>query len=149
MPRPKVECSPRAWSRAAVLALVGIAAAGCSDSARFDSSSYNTDRPLPPQNVASATPAPASSRRVEAQPLPALSQPATVSAYGAQSQGTYRSSGQYSDVTGSNANLPPPSSHWTWNGGSAVTVGYGDTVDSIARRHGVPASAIMQTNGTA
>jgi murein DD-endopeptidase MepM/ murein hydrolase activator NlpD len=147
MPRPKVECSSRAWSRAAVLALVGIAAAGCSDSARFDSSSYNTDRPLPPQNVASATPAPASSRRVEAQQLPALSQPATVSAYGAQSQDGYRSSGQYSDVTGSNANVPPPSSHWTWNGGSAVTVGYGDTVDSIARKHGVPASAIMQTNG--
>jgi murein DD-endopeptidase MepM/ murein hydrolase activator NlpD len=147
MPRPKVECSPRAWSRAAVLALVGIAAAGCSDSARFDSISYNTDRPLPPQNVASATSAPASSDRVEAQPLPALSQPATVSAYGAQSQGTYRSSGRYSDVTGSSANVPPPSSHWTWNGGSAVTVGYGDTVDSIARRHGVPASAIMQTNG--
>ncbi len=147
MPRPKVECSPRAWSRAAVLALVGIAAAGCSDSARFDSISYNTDRPLPPQNVASATSAPASSDRVEAQPLPALSQPATVSAYGAQSQGTYRSSGRYSDVTGSSANVPPPSSHWTWNGGSAVTVGYGDTVDSIARKHGVPASAIMQTNG--
>ena len=39
------------------------------------------------------------------------------------------------------------SSHWTWNGGSAVTVGYGETVDSIARKHGVPASAIMQTNG--
>jgi len=147
MPRPKVECSPRAWSRAAVLALVGVAAAGCSDSARFDSSSYNTDRPLPPQNVASATSAPASSGRVEARSLPALSQPATVSAYGAQSQGSYRSSGQYSDVTGSNANVPPPSSHWTWNGGSAVTVGYGDTVDSIARKHGVPASAIMQTNG--
>jgi murein DD-endopeptidase MepM/ murein hydrolase activator NlpD len=147
MPRPKVECSPRAWSRAAVLALVGVAAAGCSDSARFDSSSYNTDRPLPPQNVASARPAPASSGRVEAQSLPALSQPATVSAYGAQSQGSYRSSGQYSDVTGSNANVPPPSSHWTWNGGSAVTVGYGDTVDSIARKHGVPPSAIMQTNG--
>jgi murein DD-endopeptidase MepM/ murein hydrolase activator NlpD len=147
MPRPKVECSPRAWSRAAVLALVGVAAAGCSDSARFDSSSYNTDRPLPPQNVARATPAAASSGRVEAQSLPALSQPATVSAYGAQSQGSYRSSGQYSDVTGSNANVPPPSSHWTWNGGSAVTVGYGDTVDSIARKHGVPPSAIMQTNG--
>jgi len=147
MPRPKVECSPRAWSRAAVLALVGIAAAGCSDSARFDSSSYNTDRPLPPQKVASATPAPASSGRVEAQSLPALSQPATVSAYGAQSQGSYRSAGQHSDVTGSNANVPPPSSHWTWNGGSAVTVGYGDTVDSIARKHGVPPSAIMQTNG--
>jgi murein DD-endopeptidase MepM/ murein hydrolase activator NlpD len=28
-----------------------------------------------------------------------------------------------------------------------VTVGYGETVDGIARRHGVPASAILQTNG--
>ncbi|HEY6382157.1 MAG TPA: peptidoglycan DD-metalloendopeptidase family protein [Pseudolabrys sp.] len=28
-----------------------------------------------------------------------------------------------------------------------MTVGYGETVDSIARRHGVPASAILQTNG--
>src|SRR5262249_7502873 len=138
MSRPKVECSPSAWPRAAVLALVGIAAAGCSDSARFDS--YNTDRPLPPQSVASATPA--ASGRVEAQPLPALSQPTSVSAY--QSQGAYRSSGQYADLTGSGARVPPPSSHWTWNGGSAVTVGYGDTVESIARKHGVPASAIMQ-----
>jgi len=43
--------------------------------------------------------------------------------------------------------VPPASSHWTWNGGSAVTVGYGETVESIARRHGVPASAILQTNG--
>jgi murein DD-endopeptidase MepM/ murein hydrolase activator NlpD len=146
MSRPKVESSPRAWPRAAVLALVGIAAAGCSDSGRFESSAYNTDRPLPPQGVASATPAPASGR-VEAQPLPALSQPTSVSAYGAQGPGTYRSSSQYSDVTGSNAAVPPPSSHWTWNGGSAVTVGYGDTVESIARKHGVPASAIMQTNG--
>jgi murein DD-endopeptidase MepM/ murein hydrolase activator NlpD len=28
-----------------------------------------------------------------------------------------------------------------------VTVGYGETVESIARKHGVPASALMQTNG--
>ena len=28
-----------------------------------------------------------------------------------------------------------------------MTVGYGETVDGIARRHGVPASAILQTNG--
>jgi murein DD-endopeptidase MepM/ murein hydrolase activator NlpD len=141
MSRPKVECSPSAWPRAAVLALIGITAAGCSDSARFESSSYNTDRPLPPQNVASATPA--ASGRVEAQALPALSNPTSASAY--QSSGAYRSSARYADATG--AGIPAPSSHWTWNGGSAVTVGYGDTVESIARKHGVPASAIMQTNG--
>lgn len=148
MPRPKVESRPRVWPRVVVLALVGVAAASCSDSARFDS--YTTDRP--PQNVAAAAPAYAPSARVEAQPLPAPSQPATVAAspapaYGAQGLGTYRSYDRYSDVTGSVANTPTQSGHWTWNGGSPVTVRYGETVDSIARAHGVPASALMQTNG--
>ena len=140
MPRPMVESRPLAWPRVAVLALVGISAAGCADSARFDSSSYSTDRP--PQNVAAATPTYSAAGRVEAQPLPAP--PATVAAAPAP---TYTpaaytpNSGQYSDVTGS------ASGHWTWNGGSPVTVAYGETVDSIARKHGVPVSALMQTNG--
>ncbi|MGE5166972.1 MAG: peptidoglycan DD-metalloendopeptidase family protein [Sphingobacteriales bacterium] len=153
MPRPKVESRPLAWPRVAVLALVGLAAAGCSDSARLDS--FTTDRP--PQTVASATPAYSGSGRVEAQPLPAPSQPATVAAspapayspttYAPQSSGSYRSNNQYSDVTGSVAAAPASSGHWTWNGGSPVTVGYGETVESIARKHGVPVSALMQTNG--
>ena len=141
MLRPKVESRSRAWPRVTVLALVGIAVAGCSDSARFDSISYSSDRPSPPQNIASAKSQP--SARVDAQPLPALNQPATV--YSGPSG--YRTSSQYADVTGSNASVPPASNHWSWNGGSAVTVAYGETVDSIARRYGVPASAIMQTNG--
>jgi murein DD-endopeptidase MepM/ murein hydrolase activator NlpD len=147
MPRPKVESRSRAWPRVLVLALVGIAAAGCSDSARFESNSYNADRPAPPQNVASTMPAPSAPARVETQPLPA---PATVSAapgtYGAHYP-TYRSSDQYSDVTGSGARAPAPTGQWTWNGGSPVTVGYGETVESIARKHSVPAPAIMQANG--
>jgi murein DD-endopeptidase MepM/ murein hydrolase activator NlpD len=151
MPRSKVESRPRAWPRTVVLALVSVAAAGCSDSARFESSSYNTDRPAPPQNVASSLPAPPAPGRVEAQPLPAPSQPATDSAtpgtYGSQSLGTYRSANQYSDVTGTAARAPTTSGHWTWNGGSAVTVGYGETIETIARKHDVPASALMQTNG--
>ena len=142
MPRSLVESRPLAWPRVAVLALVGLAAAGCADSARFDSSSYTTDRP--PQNVAAATPTYSAAGRVEAQPLPAPSQPATVAA---GSSPTYTpaaytpSSGGYSDVTGS------ASGHWTWNGGSPVTVGRGETVESIARKHGVPVAALMQTNG--
>jgi murein DD-endopeptidase MepM/ murein hydrolase activator NlpD len=79
-----------------------------------------------------------------------VSQPATVSAapgtYRAQSLGTYRSGNQYSDITGS-ASAPASSGHWTWNGGSPVTVGYGETIEGIARKHGVPVSALMQTNG--
>jgi murein DD-endopeptidase MepM/ murein hydrolase activator NlpD len=147
MSRPKVQSRPRTWPRVVVLALVGVAVAGCSDSARFTSSSYDTDRPAAPQNVASSVYAPPAPSRVEAQPLPAVSQPATISpgTYGAPSPAYYRPTSQYSDVTGSNA--PAQAGHWTWNGGSAVTVGYGETIDTIARKHGVPASALMHTNG--
>jgi murein DD-endopeptidase MepM/ murein hydrolase activator NlpD len=148
MPRSKVDSRPRAWPRVSVLALVGFAAAGCSDSARFTSGSYSSERPIPTQSVGSLPSAPA---RVEAHTLPPVSPPATVAtapgAYGAYTGASYRSGGQYSDVTGASASIPPASSHWTRNGGSAVTVGYGETVESIARRHGIPASAIMQTNG--
>ncbi len=147
MLRSKVESRPRAWSRVVVLALVGVAAAGCSDSARFDSSSYNADRPAPPQGVASAMPAPQAAPRVDAQPLPAPNQPAP-GAYGTQYPASYHPAGQYSgDITGSVARAPAASGHWAWNGGSAVTVGYGETIDTIARKHNVPAAALMQTNG--
>ena len=155
MPRPQVQSRPLAWPRVVVLALVGISAAGCADSARFDSSSYDAARPAPPQNVAAAAPAPQAYGRVEAQPLPEPSQPAVVPAspnysYSPQGTGSYRPSGQYSDITGSVAAPKPPSAssgHWTWDGGSPVTVGYGETVESIARKHHVPVAALMQTNG--
>ncbi len=150
MSRLKVERVPRAWPGVVVLALVGIAAAGCSDSARFDSSSYSSDRPAPPQNVASTAAPPPAPARVEAQPLPSVSQPATVSAapgtYSTPAPAYYRPTSQNSDVTGSVASTPARG-HWTWNGGSAVTVGYGETIDTIARQHKVPATTLMQTNG--
>ena len=52
MPRRKLQTRPRAWPRVVILGLVGIAAAACSDSARFNS--YNADRPAPPHNVTSS-----------------------------------------------------------------------------------------------
>jgi murein DD-endopeptidase MepM/ murein hydrolase activator NlpD len=68
--------------------------------------------------------------------------------------GAYRPGAHnYSDVTGSvparQAAAPPPkpAGEWTWDGGSPVTVGYGESVETIARKHGVPESALMQTNG--
>jgi murein DD-endopeptidase MepM/ murein hydrolase activator NlpD len=42
---------------------------------------------------------------------------------------------------------PKPTGEWTWDGGSPVTVNHGETADMIARRHGVPLAALMQTNG--
>ena len=165
MPRSNVPSRSRAsshiWPRVAVLALVGVAAAGCSDSGRFDSNPFASNRQAPPppqETTGSIASRPASSGRVEAQPLPAPSRPATVAANGgvangAQGLGAYRPGTQnYSDVTGS---VPPrrpppppkPAGAWTWDGGAPVTVGYGETVETIARKHGVPASAILQTNG--
>jgi murein DD-endopeptidase MepM/ murein hydrolase activator NlpD len=39
--------------------------------------------------------------------------------------------------------------YWSWDGGAAVTVARGDTVATIARRHHVPASVIIQANNLA
>jgi murein DD-endopeptidase MepM/ murein hydrolase activator NlpD len=36
---------------------------------------------------------------------------------------------------------------WDWDGGTAVTVQRGDTIASLAHKHHVPASVIMQANG--
>jgi murein DD-endopeptidase MepM/ murein hydrolase activator NlpD len=50
------------------------------------------------------------------------------------------------DGSGSVVRKPAATGNWSWDGGKAITVGPGDTIDAIARRHGVPASAIVQAN---
>src|ERR1039457_6515972 len=116
--------SSQIWPHVAVLALVGIAAAGCSDSSRFDSNPYASNRNARQQETTgSIASRPASSGHVESQPLPAPSRPATVAstggvATGAQGLGAYRPG--TSDVTGSvpARPAPAPTGHWTWDGGA-------------------------------
>jgi murein DD-endopeptidase MepM/ murein hydrolase activator NlpD len=67
--------------------------------------------------------------------LPPPTRPATMASGGA---------GMGQDVTGSVKT--PQQAGWDWNGGTAVTVAQGDTLDTLSRRYGVPASAIMQAN---
>ncbi|MGN6573994.1 MAG: peptidoglycan DD-metalloendopeptidase family protein [Pseudolabrys sp.] len=130
-------------------------AAGCADSARFDSNPYASNSRAPSQDVTGSI----SSRpvhRVETQALPAptptrpYSVPAGV-ASGAQGLGSYRPNGQAPEYTGSvsqQAAAPAkPAGHWTWNGGTPIVVGRGDTLESIARKYGVPAHAILEANG--
>jgi murein DD-endopeptidase MepM/ murein hydrolase activator NlpD len=50
---------------------------------------------------------------------------------------------------GSVVRKPTAAGNWSWDGGKAITVGAGDTIDAIARRHGVPASVIIQANNIA
>src|ERR1017187_5942994 len=108
MTRSNVPYRPRAysriWPRVAVLALAGVASASCSNSGRFDSNPYASNRQQQ-ETTGSIASRPASSGRVEAQPLPAPSRPATVAANGtasgAQGLGAYRpGTANYSDVTG-------------------------------------------------
>jgi murein DD-endopeptidase MepM/ murein hydrolase activator NlpD len=41
---------------------------------------------------------------------------------------------------------PTSSGQWSWDGGTAITVAPGETVDSIAHRHGIPVAVIMEAN---
>jgi LysM repeat protein len=45
------------------------------------------------------------------------------------------------------ASAAPP--NWTWEGGTAITIRPGETLDTVSREHGVPVSAIMQANNIA
>lgn len=153
MPRLTVP-SRRCWPRVAILAVVGVTAAGCADSARFDSNPFASNRNAPSQDVTGSI----SSRpvhRVEAQPLPAptATRPYTVPAgvaSGAQGLGAYRPAAHAPEYTGSvpqQSEAAKPAGHWTWNGGTPIVVGRADTLESIARKYGVPAQAILETNG--
>jgi murein DD-endopeptidase MepM/ murein hydrolase activator NlpD len=51
------------------------------------------------------------------------------------------------EVTGSIPATPPaPAPSWSWDGGTAVIVAQGETIETISRRHHVPAAAIRQAN---
>ena len=157
----------RSWShpRAIVLTAIAIGTAGCSsETLRFNDNPFSSQSA--PSEVTGSVPArTAPVGRVEsnALPPPAASRPVTTAtaapapnyetAGGGRGLASYHpapSSGP--EVTGSVQSPPPPArapapaSQWSWDGGTAVTVGRGETVDSIAHRHGVPRAAILQAN---
>jgi murein DD-endopeptidase MepM/ murein hydrolase activator NlpD len=157
MSRSNVPSCPRVWPRVAVLALIGVTAAACSDSARFvqqyDPFAKNTPRSEVTGSVGTRAP---SASRVATQPLPAPSKPQTVAtsgaglANGAPGLGAYRP-GRAGDVTGS---VPAPAAaspagQWSREGGTTVTVARGQTVYSIARHYNVPVAALIDVNNIA
>src|SRR6185295_14196026 len=66
--------------------------------------------------------------------------------------GTYQPPAGRPEYTGSVSAPPPPprqaapQQSWNGDGGTAVVVAQGETLDTISRRHGVPPAAIMQAN---
>jgi len=139
-----------------VLAAIAIGAAGCSsESLRFN------DTPTASQGTPSETTGsvPASRRaavgRVETSslPPPAGSQSgvytgASGTAGGGKGLASYHPGPSARPETTGSVQAPrkPAENQWTWDGGTAVTVAKGETIDGIARRHNVPSSAVLQAN---
>jgi murein DD-endopeptidase MepM/ murein hydrolase activator NlpD len=113
----------RSWSWQTAPVLIALGLAACSaDSSRFYDGSYARTG-----EATGSTGQPAPVARVEAQPLP-----------------------QTAQVTAPTSVVRKPAAgQWSWDGGTAIVVAPGETVDSIARRHRVPPSAIMQANNLA
>lgn len=132
-----------------MLAAIAVGIAGCSSEAsRFNGDPYAA-RTTSPEATGSVAAVPPSGRIEQSQlaPPPGVSRPPVPEGI----VGGGRGMASYQPVTF----VPPEpigstphqqASQWSWDGGTAVIVAPGETIDAIAQRHGVPASAIMQAN---
>jgi murein DD-endopeptidase MepM/ murein hydrolase activator NlpD len=111
---------------------MGLGAVGCTDSSRF--SDFDSDRPR--GEVTGSIPQ--SGNRVESRSLPRLGGDGFSG--GGRGMASYQPGG---DVTGS---VAPPPPRFTWEGGTPIVVGPGETLETISRRYGVPVAAIMEAN---
>ncbi len=153
----------RSWPRAATLALLTIGVAGCSSElTRFGEYPYSPSTAEATGSIPPAQAAPTG--RVESRPLPPYAaQPAAYSRqhrfrrirrrpghillYPGSPWNTGRANASPGpEITGSVNPQAATHGHWSRDGGTPMTVAQGDTIDSIARRYGVPASSIIQAN---
>ena len=148
----------------AVLAALAAGLAACSnDTSRFGESPW-ANQPQAANSSAgsnevtgSVRTQPAPSHRVETSalppPAPAAQPVASTPSYGGSAGiGAYQQPARQ-EVTGSvqprqpAAQIqPPPAQAWSWDGGTPIVVAQGETLHTIAQRHGVPAATILQAN---
>jgi murein DD-endopeptidase MepM/ murein hydrolase activator NlpD len=134
----------RAVSRLALMAAFAAGLAGCSsDFSRLGESQW-AGKPQASNDVTGSV-QPAPTHKVETSAL------AAPSYGGGGGIGTYHPPAR-PEVTGSvqTSSHPrqpaQPPQNWSWDGGTAIVVAQGETIDTISRRHGVPAAAILQAN---
>jgi murein DD-endopeptidase MepM/ murein hydrolase activator NlpD len=132
------------WPQVVAISLIGFGAASCSsDSGRFsdifgsNSSSHSDTTGSIPQT---------STSHVDSRPMPHLASADDGTSGGGRGMGSYQQPNN--DVTGT-LPPPPPPPKWTWEGGTPITVGPGETLEMISRRYGVPVAAIMEANSIA
>ncbi len=130
---------PRRWLavfRLALLASLSVTAVACSsDIHRFESNPYNS-RAQGPSEVTGSVAQPERSSSVQSAPLPPPNGP---QAGGSPGMASYHPGGSRPEVAAARPG-------WNWEGGTAITVQQGDTIDGIVKRYGVPASAIAEAN---
>jgi murein DD-endopeptidase MepM/ murein hydrolase activator NlpD len=130
------------WPRVVAISLIGLGAASCSDTGRFNDS-FGSESPPPPRSevTGSIQSRPAASH-VESRPIPPVASADTGVSGGGRGMGSYQPA---NDITGS---VPPPAPppKWTWQGGTPIVVASGETLETISRKHDVPVYAIMSAN---
>ena len=139
----------RFWPRAAALALTTVGLAACSaDSSRFNDNPFaSTSNPDATGSIRPHRPRQSAASRRRPLPLAYRTRRRRASGDGrGMRPRCARLAGPRRAPDRSHAPRPAPSGNWSWDGGTAITVGPGDTIDSIARRYGVPAVHIMQAN---
>jgi hypothetical protein len=142
--------------RAAAFTLMTIGVGACSgDTSRFNDNPFSSRSPEATASLPPGAAGPAG--RVETYPLPQQAAASPGVAGGGRGLASYTpnagpvrvASAEMPEVTGGISAPKPvaaPSGHWNWNGGTPITVAPGETIDTIARRYGVPAPAIMKAN---
>jgi murein DD-endopeptidase MepM/ murein hydrolase activator NlpD len=134
-----------------VLALIAVSVAGCSsDTSRFENPFSNPFASKPQTTSGDVTgsinSAPPSG--IESRALPPPGQTSGGISGGGKGMAPAYAPVPQQDITGSvNKPAQPSAPAWNWEGGTPITVGQGDTVETLSKRYGVPASAIMQSNG--
>jgi len=143
--------------RLAVLASISVAAVSCSsDTHRFESDKIFRPQAKVSSNNEVTGSVPQKRSSIQSSPLPPppnaaapSTRPAVVgTAGGSKGMASYEPAPARNDVTGSvqsqHAAARPPG--WNWEGGTAITVQKGDTIDGLVTRYGVPAAAIADAN---
>ena len=149
----------RAVSRLALAAALSAGIAGCSsDFSRMTENPWASKPQASHQGSAGSNEVTGSVRQQSAPTGRVESQPLAAPTYGGGSgMGSYNppQAAQAApppprpEYTGSISPPPrqaPPAQNWSWDGGTAVIVAQGETIETISRRHGVPPHAILQAN---
>jgi murein DD-endopeptidase MepM/ murein hydrolase activator NlpD len=150
-------------SHVVAFTVIALGVAGCSSgTTRFEEDPFANpyaSRPESRRSDVAAQPAPSS--RIESQPLPQVQSyqalpppPSRQTAYapvesraGSPGMASYNSN---PEITGGvRSDVPATRSNWSWDGGTAVVVRPGETLDGLSRKYGVPAAAIIKANGFA